>query len=237
MCVAQAELERMIKVMYYAKTNKTPLELSLQFFGDDTGLEGANKSYDQTSENKKNTGESDIMSEKVGSNIEELIKRAVDRATNKLGNDNKKLKEQLDKVSREKLSSDELKQLEAAEREATLAEREAQIADKENRFYAIKAIKAAGLDTGDETALELVDFVIGNTYEDIDSRVATFSKLLSKLVKSSVDSTFKEHGRIPDKSSTEKNEAQSNIGAVLGKLAADNNRASEDTLKHYLGGK
>lgn len=176
-------------------------------------------------------------SEDKKSSIEDLIQKAVDRATNRLGNDNKKLKEQLDKVSREKLSSDELKQLEAAEREATLAEREAQIADKENRFYAIKAIKAAGLDTGDETALELVDFVIGNTNEDIDARVATFGKLLSKLVKSSVDSTFKENGRIPNKSSAEKNEVQSNIGAVLGKLAADNNKASEDTLKHYLGGK
>lgn len=227
--------------MYHAKNSATPLRLHLQFFGEETGAEDVTPSTEQepikppaSDEDTKNVN---VEAQPDAPKVDDLIKRAVDRATNKIGNDNKKLKEQLDKVNRERLSTDELKQLEASEREATLAMREAQIVDKENRYYAIKSIKAAGLDTGDETALELVDFVMGETSEDIDTRVEAFSKLLSKFVKNNIESTFKENGRIPNKASTGKNDAQANIGTVLGKMSLANNTASKAALDYYTGGK
>ena len=44
--------------------------------------------------------------------IEKIISRAVDRATNKLGNENKKLREQIEKLKRKKLTDDELIEME-----------------------------------------------------------------------------------------------------------------------------
>lgn len=130
--------------------------------------------------------------------IEKLIQRAVDRATNKLGNDNKKLREQLETLKRNKLTEAEQAELDRQEREDALAERERALQEKENRLYAIKAIKAAGLDDGSDRALELVDFVIGGSEADIDARVKSFGGLVKKFVKAEVDKTFKQHGRNPE---------------------------------------
>lgn len=130
--------------------------------------------------------------------IEKLIQRAVDRATNKLGNDNKKLREQLDTLRKNKLTEAEQAELDRKEREDALAEREQALQDEKNRWYAMKAIKKAGLDDGGDDSLALVDFVLGGTEEDIDAKVKSFSALVKKLVKAEVDKTFKQHGRNPE---------------------------------------
>lgn len=130
--------------------------------------------------------------------LEKIIQRAVDRATNKLGNDNKKLRQQLEALKKSKLTQEEVAELERKEREADLAEREKALQDKENRLYAIKAIQKAGLNDGSDSALELVDFVIGESEEDIDAKVKSFGALVKKFVKAEVDRTFKQHGRTPE---------------------------------------
>lgn len=130
--------------------------------------------------------------------LEKLIQRAVDRATNKLGNDNKKLRQQLEALKKNKLTEAEQAELDRQEREEAIAERERALQEKENRLYAIKAIKAAGLDDGSDRALELVEFVIGGTEEEIDVRVKAFGGLVKKFVKAEVDKTFKQYGRNPE---------------------------------------
>lgn len=130
--------------------------------------------------------------------LEKIIQRAVDRATNRLGNDNKKLRQQLEALKKSKLTAEEAAELERKEREDDLAERERALQEKENRLYAIKAIKAAGLDDGSDRALELVDFVIGGSEADIDTKVKAFGGLVKKFVKAEVDRTFKQHGRTPE---------------------------------------
>lgn len=221
---------------------KLPLKLHLQFFAEDapaaTEPSEPTPPEPTTEPPQTDTVPPETAAETEPPNIETLVQKAVDRATSKLGSDNKKLKEQLDKVKREKLSTEELKQLEISDREAEIADREAQIIEKENRYYAIKAIKTAGLDTGDETALDIVDFVMGATNEDIDARVATFSKLVTKLAKAGVDKAFKDNGRIPGKGNTTPSSTPPvNIGTVLGKAAFENNQASATALNYYLGGK
>ena len=129
--------------------------------------------------------------------LEKIIQRAVDRATNKLGNENKKLRQQLETLKKNKLTEDEAAELERQVREADLEEREKALQDEKNRWYALRAIKAAGLDDGGDNALALVDFVLGSTEEDIDNRVKSFGALVKKLVKAEVDKTFKQHGRDP----------------------------------------
>lgn len=134
--------------------------------------------------------------------IEKLIQQAVDRATNKLGNDNKKLRGQLEALKKEKLSAEELRDLEIQNREQDIAEREKSLQEKENRLYAIKAIKKAGLDDGSDVSLELVDFVLASAPADIDARIQAFDKLLKKLVKAEVEKTFRANGRNPQSGSS-----------------------------------
>ena len=131
--------------------------------------------------------------------LEKKIQQAVDRATNKLGNDNKQLREELEKLRKEKLTAAELKELEDAEKEKDLAEREAAVKTAENKLYAIKAIKKAGLDDGSEAALEILALVGGNDEATIDANIKALKSLIDKLVKAEVEKTFKGNGRNPEK--------------------------------------
>lgn len=127
--------------------------------------------------------------------IEKMVQQAVDRATNKLGNDNKKLREELDKLRKEKLTDEERAALDKAEFERQKAEFQME----KNKLYAVKAIKAAGLDDGSDKSLELVEFVMGDSEETIDARVKVFGELVKKFVAAEVDKTFKDNGRNPYK--------------------------------------
>lgn len=130
--------------------------------------------------------------------IQKRIQREVDRAKNKLGNENKKLRQQLEAIKKAKLTEDEAAELDRQEREDELAERERALQDEKNRWYAMKAIKKAGLDDGSDESLALVDFVLAGTEADIDAKVKNFSAMVKKLVKAEVDKTFKQHGRNPE---------------------------------------
>ena len=145
---------------------------------------------------KKGEGTDPDEAEKL---LEKKIQQAVDRATNKLGNDNKALREELDKLRKEKLTAEELQKLEAEEKEKDLAEREAAIKAAENKLYAIKAIKKAGLDDGSEAALEILALVGGNDETTIDNNIKALKAVIDKLVKAEVDKTFKGGGRSPEK--------------------------------------
>lgn len=129
--------------------------------------------------------------------LQKLIQSAVDRATNKIGNENKKLREQLEALKKSKLTDAEAAELERQEREDALAEREKALQDEKNRWYAMRAIKKAGLDDGGDNALELVEFVLGADEAAIDEKVKAFGGLVKKFVKAEVDKTFKQHGRDP----------------------------------------
>lgn len=131
--------------------------------------------------------------------LEMLVQRAVDRATNKLGNENKALKERLEKLQNEKLTDEERRQLEIKERERALEEKERAVKQSENRLYALKAIKQAKLDDGSADSMELIDFVMGEDEEEINAKVKSFSALVNRFVKAQVDETFKNNGRNPDK--------------------------------------
>lgn len=133
--------------------------------------------------------------------LEKKIQQAVDRATNKLGKDNKVLREELEKLRKEKLTAAELKEIEDAEKEKDLAEREAAVKALENKMYAVSAIKKAGLDDGSETALDILNLVNAGDEESIDNNIKALKALVDKLVKAEVEKTFKSGGRNPEKGS------------------------------------
>lgn len=130
-------------------------------------------------------------------NLEEIIARAVDKATNKLGNENKRLKDSLEKLRKRKLTAEELAETERQEKEDALAEREAAVKAAENRMLALKLIKKSGLDSGDETAIQIVDLVMGEDEEAISENVTALKKLIDTLVAREVDKAFKSTGRKP----------------------------------------
>ena len=131
--------------------------------------------------------------------MEKKIQSAVDRAVHKYANDNKALREELDKLRKEKLTAAEIKALEDEEKEKELASREAAVKAAENKMYAIKAIKKAGLDDGSEAALEILSLVNADSEETIDANITALKALVDKLVKAEVEKTFKGKGRNPEK--------------------------------------
>lgn len=89
-----------------------------------------------------------IRTDDLDARIAKAVQTAVDRATNKLGNENKKLKDQLNAERKKNLSADELKKVELQEKEDAITQKENELKEKENRMYAIKALKKAELDDG-----------------------------------------------------------------------------------------
>lgn len=131
--------------------------------------------------------------------IAKAVQAAVDRATNRLGNENKLLKDKLEKTRKEKLSAEELKAVELQEKENELAQKEQEIREKENRMYAVKALKKAELDDGSEDILELVEFVQGEDETAIDLKVKALQKFAQRIAKTTTDGIYKANGRTPGK--------------------------------------
>jgi len=170
--------------------------------------------------------------------FEDLIQRAVDRATNKLGNENKKLRGEIDALKKANMSESELRQLEIKEKEKEIAEREQKLLEKENRLLAIKAIKEVGLDDGSDASLALVDFVMAEDEAAIKERVKAFDGLVKRFVKSEVDKVFKASGRTPGKGSANDTETKADSVAVrIGQNTAKANKTAQSTLDYYIGGK
>lgn len=156
--------------------------------------------YDQLAETAEDdTQQDDGKGDGKGDDLEDRIQRAIDRATNKLGNENKELRKELDRIKKEKLTEEERVELERKERETELEKRERALKEKENRLYAVKAIRKAKLDDGSDTSLDLVEFVMADSEDEIDQRVKAFGNLVTRFVKAEVDKTFKQHGGSPDK--------------------------------------
>lgn len=143
------------------------------------------------------SGEPPAEPEDTDKKLEKMIQAAVDRATNKLGNENKLLKDKLEKTRKEKLSADELKHVELQEKEAELARQQAEIQTEKNRMYAIKALKKAELDDGSEDTLDLVEFVLGEDETDIDVKVKALQKFARRIAKNTTDGIYKANGRNP----------------------------------------
>lgn len=195
---------------------------------------------DQAAEQVETTPETAQAESPSAAEIEKMIQRAVDRATNKLGNDNKNLRSELEKERRKNLSDKEIKDLELQEKEKQIADRERALTEKENRLFAIKAIKEAGLDDGSDASLAIVDFVKGETEDETVERVKTFAALVERIVKGRVDGVFKASGRTPGVGS----ETAANAGGQNDSLAirmarntASANKAAQTVLDHYIGGK
>ena len=144
-------------------------------------------------------GSDDDPNDDLDARIAKAVQTAVYRATNKLGNENKKLKDQLNAERKKNLSADELKKVELQEKEDAITQKENELKEKENRMYAIKALKKAELDDGSEDTLDLVDFVMGEDETAIYLKVKALQKFAQRIIKNTTDGIYKTNGRIPGK--------------------------------------
>lgn len=133
--------------------------------------------------------------------LDRIVQARVDKALAAERKEKAELKRKLDLERKANRDGAELKQIEIEEREKTIAERERAILDKENRLYAVKAIKEAGLDDGSDTSLSLVEFVMGEDETEINDKVKAFKELFDKAVTAEVNKRFKDNGRTPKQGS------------------------------------
>lgn len=169
--------------------------------------------------------------------LDRLLKAKLDKAMAEERKKNASLTKEIEKMKRDKMTADELKKYDDEKRDRELAEREQAIADRENRYYAIGAIKKAGLDDGGDTALKIVDLVLGKDSNEIDSKVTALNELVNKLVDSKVDEKFRSAGRIPNTGHSSNNiedKKGTDIAKKLGKERAELNKKSNDILKYYI---
>lgn len=134
--------------------------------------------------------------------LDKIIQARVDKQMADERRKTAEYKKKLERLQQEKLTDEELKNIEIENKEKEISEREKALADKENRLFAVKAIKEAGLDDGSDTALSLVDFVMGTDETEIKAKVKSFKELFDKAVTAEVNKRFKEAGYTPKKGDT-----------------------------------
>lgn len=212
----------------------------------DAGTDGAGGTGGNGGENNgagDNGGSNGADGQDDGKNgeLEKIIQSRVDRL---MADERKKtanLEKELKKLRKEKMSDDELKKLEMDEKEKALAEKTRLITEKENRIFAIQAIKTAGLDDGGDTSA-LVDLVIAGSdisEDSITERITAIKGFIDKRVAAEVDKTFKGNGRNPDGSGSGSGDDKSkdSVAERLGKQRAEQNKKANDVLNYYIGGK
>lgn len=155
---------------------------------------------------------------------------AAEKLARQSAEENKTLREELDKLRRAHLSDEELREDDRKRKDEELTERESKLRESENRFYTVQALKKAGLDDGSENSLKLVDLITGGALQDqggIDTRIKAVSVWLKQHDKELTDKLFKANGRTPGEGSS------STAGASgLGVRAAQ-----RYAQKLHLGGK
>lgn len=194
-----------------------------------------------------NNGNDNAGKDKGGNNsdndndyIERLINARVDKAMEKANKDKAELEKELAKLRKEKLTAEEVKKLEDEKKAKDLADREAALKEKENRYYAVSAIKKAGLDDGSDTALKVVDLVMGADESEINNKITALKELVSKIVESKVNEKFKAAGRNPnsresnDEDDEDNNRGRNKIAELLGKSRAEQAKKSKEVMDYYL---
>jgi hypothetical protein len=172
--------------------------------------------------------------------LDKIVQSRVDRLMADERKEKAKLERELKKLREEKLTDDERKQLEIDEREKAIKAKEKEVAEKENRLFAIKAIKDAGLDDGGDTTA-LVDLVVAGsdvTEDSITDKVKAVKDFIDKKVKAEVDKTFKDNGRNPNGAGNGSGDDKGNVSIAekLGKQKAEQSKRANDVLSIYTGG-
>lgn len=210
--------------------------IPMQFFAE--GGDAGNGS-DGGDAGQGNNPDGNANNNPAPADVEKLIQSKIDKALAEERKKSAALQKENDKLKKEKMTADEQKAYELAEKEKEIAEMMRVATEKENRFTAIKAINEAGFEDVGGNTLELIDFVMADNEEAIKNKVKTFKELVDKFVAAEVDKTFKKNGRNPNGSNNPAPEGNNNDNSVakkLGAAEAAKAKQSADIMNLYLGG-
>lgn len=213
--------------------------IPMQFFAESDDAGNAGGGSEGGDAGQGNNPDGDANNNPAPADIEKMIQSKIDKALAEERKKSAALQKENDKLKKEKMTADEQKAYELAEKEKEIAEMMRVATEKENRFTAIKAINEAGFEDVGGNTLELIDFVMADNEEAIKNKVKTFKELVDKFVAAEVDKTFKKNGRNPNGSNNPAPEGNNNDNSVakkLGEAAAAKAKQSTDILNHYLGG-
>lgn len=226
-----------------------PFRINMQFFaegGATSSTEGATGSQNDSTANNTTNNTSGTEGQKNASNdatknnptLEQLIQSAVDRATNKLGNENKELRKQIDELVKKNMTDAERVEHERKQEREQFEQEKAQFIAEKNRLHAVTALAKADLNIASDKLDTLVGLVMGADEKAIDENVKNLNEVIKTIVADKVAQTFKDNGRNPVGSGNAdaKKDDKNDIGSTLGKATAAANAKSNDVLKHYLGG-
>lgn len=210
--------------------DKKLLPINLQLFGDggtDGGAEGSEGTETGTDEQPKPEG------------AEKKDDKPPDDKTKTDNNKKyeakiKKLESQIEAMQKEKMSEAERKKFDDDKRAKELAEKEAALKDRENKLYAVKAIKDIGIDCGSEDLSNLTALVTVGVEgaEEIDSRIKSVKAVIDSVVQAECDRRFKEAGRTP-KGAGKATEEENNIAKRLGARRAESDKKAKSILDYY----
>ena len=217
------------------KKEKMLLPMNLQFFAE--GGEGTGAQTTAQEPTAQQTPATEPKQEPLTTEaIEKIIQSRVDKSNAELGKKIAALQKENESLKKEKMTAEELKKFEDEEREKMLQEKERDIKQRENRWFAMNAIKEIGLDDGSKLSLDLVDFVMDDTEEKITAKVKAFNELVQNFVSAKVDAKFKAIGRTPNGATQSSEQKETSIAEQLGKRKAEQSKKSNDVLELYLKG-
>lgn len=232
-----------------------PFGINMQYFAESTGSDGGSSSTSGVSgsaststgtqstqatnstPNGSNPSQGDSGANKSTPSLEQLIQSAVDRATNKLGNENKELRTQLDELMKQKMTDEERIELERKQERDRFEQEKAQFIQEKHQLYAINALSKAELSVESDKLGTLVSLVMGADETEISNNVKALSDIVKELVASKVESTFKENGRNPAGSGNADSKDQKSKGETiaekLGQEKAEKQKKSREILDKY----
>lgn len=174
------------------------------------------------------------------SSIEKLIQSAVDRATNKLGNENKSLRKQLDELVKKQLTDEERVELERKQERESFEQEKAQFLEEKHRLFAINKLSEADIKVTSDKLPGLVSLVTGGDEETISQNVKALSDVINLIVAAKVEETFKENGRSPSGAGGDGGQKENkNKGEIfaekLGKERVEQEKKARAILDKFTG--
>lgn len=123
--------------------------------------------------------------------IKKMVQSETDKVRTKYVKKVKELEEEKNELLTAKMTVEEKAEHDRKVREKELAEKERELSAKENRLYAIDALKKS------EMPLDFLEFVVGADEGDTDTKIATLSQLWTKALNKAISERMKGIGRKP----------------------------------------
>ncbi len=127
--------------------------------------------------------------------IKKLIQSEVDKVRGKYSLELKKKDEELKKVRAEHLTAEEVTRIELEEQKKELEEQRRAFNLEKNKNFAKDSLAKSHLCSDAEKTLKLVNLVMGDSEEEIESKIKYISDVIEDIVNSRVEEKFKSSGR------------------------------------------